>query len=311
MDLSTTYLGLRRCPIRSCPARGPMADRPRHRPAPRGRGAAAIVMRLALRGQIALRGGDGVRRHRDARAIRAARPGSLLPERGRVRARPRRRTWSSCAASRTAVGVPVIGSLNGSHARRLAALRAPDGGGRRRRARAQRLHARDGCDGGRAHASRTGRSTMVREVRQRRLHPARRQAVAVLHVVRELRASARRRGTCRPGALQPLLAARHRRRGARGAAGAAPVRLLRAAAAAAVARDPLRRQRARRARRHGWRPHRHSTSIQAVDGRCARRADGVGAPPPWPAAPRRRSGRSSRSGSRRTSIRRSARCAAA
>ena len=97
---------------------------------------------------------------------------------------------------------------------------------------------RDRLRRGAARRSSSARSTSCAAVQARGQHPRRGEALAVLLLAAALRPRAGAGGRGRPGALQPLLPAGHRRREPGGGAHAAPVRLLRAAAAPALARHP-------------------------------------------------------------------------
>ena len=187
--------------------------------------------------------------------------------------------------------------------RRLARVRQADPAGRRRRARAERLLRRHRP----ARDRRRGRAP-------RRRHRPGRQGSVTLPWPSSCRRStrrwptwrpARRAGRRRPGALQPLLPARHRPRGTGGAAEPAPVdvaELLLRLRWLAVLFGRVKAH----ARRHGRRPH----AARRAQGRHGRRRRRAGRLRPAEERARAHQGASSTAcarGSRSTSTSRSSR----
>ena len=258
MDLSTTYLGLKLLEPADAGGLAPRR-RDRHGEAARGRGRVDDHDALSLRGADRPRAGGDVHPHRGARPV-VRRGDDVLPEPGVVPPRARRvpRPPAQGEAGRLGAGRRLAERLlDGGLARVREAHRA----GRRRRARAERLHARQSNAAGVRRADRAAHGADGAGRPQGRPHPRGREALAVLHLDGPLRVEARRGRRRRPRALQPVLPARHRRRGAAGAPAGPPVELGGAAAAARLARAPVAEAEglARLLRR---RPHRRSTSCR-------------------------------------------------
>ena len=235
MNLTTTYLGFT-LPHPLMPGASPLVDDLDMVRRLEDAGAAAIVMHSLFEEQIAAEehAAGRLAAHGDSFGealsyLPASPPFALGPD----------RYLEQLRRIREAVAVPVIASLNGVTAERLARVRAAARAGGRARARAQRLpradrRRRDRC------RRRGPRPRRAARRARRRAPPAGREAVAVLLGARAPGARARRARRRRPRPLQPLLPARHRSRGARGRAGAPAVGLVGAAPAAALARDPAR-----------------------------------------------------------------------
>ena len=178
--------------------------------------------------------------HRAARRV-VRRGALLLPAPRRVRARARRLPRAAPPDQGRPSRVPVIASLNGTtlggwleYARLIEQagadalelnVYAVAGRPARTRPRRRGAHARAWCA----------------RVKAAICDPARGQALALLLVARRTsRAGSSEAGRGRARALQPLLPARHRRRGAGGASDAAPLDSVGAAAAPALARASSR-----------------------------------------------------------------------
>ncbi len=215
MDLTTTYLGFT-LPHPFMPGASPLVDDLDTVRRLEDAGAAAIVMHSLFEEQLvgeqlALR-----RIRRRARRTPPPRRCSYLPRPRGLRARPGRVPGA---------GAPHQGGGRGAghrlaqrpHRGRLAALRPPPRAGGRGRARAQHLRARHrpanesaaaiedasadhGADGARRPVGRRWRSSCRPSTRS----------------LAQPGAPPGRGGRRRPGAVQPLLPARHRHRGARG-----------------------------------------------------------------------------------------------
>ena len=247
MDLSTSYMGLAlRNPLVASRVaaveharRHPAAGRRRRR---RGRAL------LAVRGAAAPGGGAeraaGRRRHRELRRVAV-----LLPCRGgRGRQTGPRRYLSLLERAAAAVEIPVIASLNGVTPRRLDRLRPGDAGRGCRGDRAEHLlrarrpaHLRPG---GRAAAH---RHPVPGQGRGDRAGGG--QAEPALQLDRRDGAAAGRGRRGRPGAFQPVPAARHRPGDPRGGTRREPVQPGRGPAAAHLDLDPARTGYAPRSRR--------------------------------------------------------------
>ena len=235
VDLSTRYLGLH-LPHPFMPGASPMADDLGTVRRLEDAGAAAIVMHSLFEEQVEMEQGRTLY-DIESNVERILRGELVLPAPGGLSPRPRRLPEPD--PPHQAGGEGAGDRLAQRHHReRLAGIRAVDRAGRRRRARAQRLlrgHRSGGgrCHGGAPHHRHHPRSQAGGP------YPDRRQALALLLFARAFRGRAGSGGRRRDGAVQPLLPAGHRHRGARSAQLAAPVEFLRTAPAAELAGDPV------------------------------------------------------------------------
>ena len=255
MDLSTTYLGMR-LPHPLIVGAGPLGDDLDTRQGARRRRRRAAGAALAVRG--------GNHRRADGRASSTPRATAIRSPR-RAASRPSPivalgpdEYLEHLRLVKSAVGIPVMASLNGVTPGGWTSYAQAARAGRRGRPRAAHLSRRQRHDVERGRGRTSGHRDRARGEAQP-AHSGRRQARAAPHRLRALRQAARRGRRRRARALHALPPRRHRRRRARGDSHAAAVGFLGAAAA------PPRHRRAGRtrqgvARDHRRRPHRRSTS---------------------------------------------------